>query len=297
MTTRNDPLTTEPRTTERLFYATGMLLDAVDFTDEQLYHRGRLARALAYLHGSGTVTGLAVEYNAGTGGQDELRVQPGLAIDRLGRLVEVYTAACIRLQRWYDQQSDDALRQALHTGANAIPIEVRKNDTELDVAEFEGVVVDLFIHFAACERGKTPAFASGPFDATDAAQPSRVQDGYELQLVLRNQTPVPALPSSPWTGLGSIADPQLRRRRIQETLLGHWPESSIWTGDDRLKPLSIPDLAGLDPTSVFLARVVLPVQVVAPPARLLRVAGEAHLDNHSRPFAYPTGALAAGLGW
>ena len=36
---------------DRVFYATGAMLDATDFTDEQAYHRGRLARALAYCTG------------------------------------------------------------------------------------------------------------------------------------------------------------------------------------------------------------------------------------------------------
>ncbi|MCC6874636.1 MAG: hypothetical protein IT378_10055, partial [Sandaracinaceae bacterium] len=37
---------------ERTFYAPGVFLDAEDMKAEQLYHRGRLARVLAYLHGS-----------------------------------------------------------------------------------------------------------------------------------------------------------------------------------------------------------------------------------------------------
>jgi hypothetical protein len=42
-----DPLYAGPQP-ERAAYATGMLLDAQDFIDEQTYHRGRLARALAF---------------------------------------------------------------------------------------------------------------------------------------------------------------------------------------------------------------------------------------------------------
>ena len=45
---------------ERVNYATGVLLDATDFRDEQTYHRSRLARAFRYLVGFGTVAGLRV---------------------------------------------------------------------------------------------------------------------------------------------------------------------------------------------------------------------------------------------
>src|SRR5262245_1972829 len=56
-----DPLVRLPRA-ERPAYATGMLLDAQDFQDEQTYHRARLARALSALAGSGTLAGLEVQY-------------------------------------------------------------------------------------------------------------------------------------------------------------------------------------------------------------------------------------------
>ena len=62
-----DPLYARPAA-ERPSYATGMLLDAQDFADEQTYHRGRLARALASLTGGGTLAGLRVSHSPATGG-------------------------------------------------------------------------------------------------------------------------------------------------------------------------------------------------------------------------------------
>src|SRR5207244_10116355 len=50
---------------DRVFYAFGRMLSVQDFDDEQTYHRGRLARAMAYLEGSGTVAGLKVLYQGG----------------------------------------------------------------------------------------------------------------------------------------------------------------------------------------------------------------------------------------
>ena len=47
MSTRTDPLMDAELRPDRLHFATGVMLDREDFQAEQLYHRGRLARALA----------------------------------------------------------------------------------------------------------------------------------------------------------------------------------------------------------------------------------------------------------
>ncbi|MEZ5609648.1 MAG: hypothetical protein R3E45_04260 [Rhodocyclaceae bacterium] len=115
----DDPLYALPDAS-RPHYATGMLLDAGDFADEQTYHRNRLARALAFvsgagarrlpealdpdtagaagLFGGGTLAGLRVRQVPAAGeAVEEIRIAPGLAVDRLGRLVEVPRAVCLRL--------------------------------------------------------------------------------------------------------------------------------------------------------------------------------------------------------
>jgi len=48
---------------DRVNYVTGVLLGAEDFQAEQDYHRGRLARALAYAMGHGTLAGLEVSHH------------------------------------------------------------------------------------------------------------------------------------------------------------------------------------------------------------------------------------------
>jgi hypothetical protein len=111
----SDPLAsaTDP---DRPNYALGVMLDAKDFIDEQTYHRARLARALQFLHGTGTVAGLSVGYvaplppgspEAPDGREEEIRVEPGVAIDGIGRLIEVPRAWCLTLPRWWDAQSND----------------------------------------------------------------------------------------------------------------------------------------------------------------------------------------------
>jgi hypothetical protein len=293
MSTRIDPLAAPEALAragvlDRVFYATGVLLAADDFDAEQTYHRGRLARALSYLHGSGTVAGLRVVVAPGLaagadpafpqGREEELRVEPGFAIDRLGRLVEVPRAACLRLDRWYQADEVDRLRTALHAG---------------------GVIVDVFVRYLTCDRGKTPAFAAGPFDALDAVQPARLRDAYELTLVPRAEAspPLPATGEIGAPPLPPAADVDGRRAALQEAIFTGWREGTEQWTDQGPVPLR-EHVAGQDPTSLFLARLVLPA-TAAPTAaeRPVRTPGAAVLvDNASRRFAYSTLALTRSLG-
>lgn len=236
-----DPLL-KKTASERLRYATGELLGADDFLDEQTYHRRQLAHALLFLNGSGTLAGLRVvaKHRPGaTTAEDEvhLEVEPGLALDRAGRLIEVPREACLRLRRWFDfiaaQLPDSAvqdvgdLRAALQNGA---------------------VVADVFLAFHPCDRGYTPAFASGPFDALDASQPSRVRDAYELSLVLRPEAN-PPVATDPWAGIATVANAQKASLDAWQTLALPPPDHA---GDWHENP------AAIDPTAVLLARVRLP---------------------------------------
>jgi len=286
----HDPLIPNPDNADgiqpdRLFYATGVLLDAQDFQTEQLYHRSRLAQVLRYLGGSGTVAGLEVGWKrrieAGQsdpdepsgkiypeGREEEIRVQSGLAIDRLGRLIEVTHPHCIRLDRWFQQNQAGLTVQA---------------------APYSGLVADVFLRFAVKERGRTPAFAAGPFDALDAVTPSRLRDGYELHLVPRNEDTalLPAkLPKNPWTSLASlpIAD---RPNALQRLLLDGWQgtASSTLDGPDRLPEHT----ATQSPTDLFLARVILPATLTD---GILSRTTEASVENQHRLFIYPLSAIA-----
>src|SRR6266704_3148631 len=59
------------------------LLTAQHLDADQLDNHRGLARALAYLHGSGTLAGLEVTWERATGGRGErLVVKPGIALDR-----------------------------------------------------------------------------------------------------------------------------------------------------------------------------------------------------------------------
>ena len=269
---------------DRLWYATGVLLDAEDFLDEQTYHRGRLARALAYLYGSGTVAGLRVAWEPAVapgvdaslpeGRPERIKVEPGLAIDRLGRLIELPRTACLRLNRWYEAQTDDDLAQGFH----GVP--------------FNGVVVDVFLAFVACERGKTPAFASGPYEALDPVVPSRIRDGYVVTLIIRKEAD-PPVPVNQWPDVSGIADPVSKADAIRQTVFGAWREGTQWQElDGQLAPL-IEHAAGHDTTALFLARLVLPATQASATARPQRTDGAAvSVDNNIRPIVFNPGRWA-----
>lgn len=269
---------------DRLWYATGVLLDAEDFLDEQTYHRGRLARALAYLYGSGTVAGLHVMWEPAVasgvdssmpeGRPERIKVDPGLAIDRMGRLIELPRTVCLRLNRWYEAQSDDDLAQGFH----GVP--------------FNGVVVDVFLTFVACERGKTPAFASGPYEALDPVVPSRIRDGYTVTLVIRKEADPPA-PVNQWPDVSGIADPAERADTARQTVFGAWREGTQWQElDGKLAPL-VEHATGQDTAALLLARLVVPAAQVSVVARPQRTEGAVVLvDNNIRPIVFNPGRWA-----
>jgi hypothetical protein len=83
-----------------------MLLDTREFLDEQAYPRRRLARALLKVAGNGTLAGLRVSHHTAIASgeatrPEEIRVDPGVVVDRLGRLIELPRPACLGLPRPY----------------------------------------------------------------------------------------------------------------------------------------------------------------------------------------------------
>jgi hypothetical protein len=306
MSTRPDSLD-QPIDPDRVFYEQGVMLDKEDFRAEQDYHRGRLARALAFLDGSGTVAGLEVTIvpppeEGIHPDAEEVHVGPGLALDRIGRLVEVPSmpnalpGRCIRLSKWLEYQEagraadqagferSERLRRAFHPAPDAGATPPTRGQ----------LIVDVFLRFAACGRGKTPAFAAGPFDALDAVQPSRLRDGFELTLVPRGEAD-PPLPQSYWAEVASLPQAE-RAARLRELIFGAW---------DRFRPRKrndpfandpvVPDW--LDPQNdkhwLFLARLRIPCTdggIDRPAVRDATLPVE--LRNDDRAFVYTAAALA-----
>ena len=243
----------------RVFYATGVLLNAQHLDADQLDNHRGLARALAYLHGSGTLAGLEVTWERETGGRGErVVVKPGIALDRLGRIIEVPRAAPLPLDRWFDEQSDAHLIGGFKPS-------------------LQGVVADVFVRLVLGEPAQTP----GP--------------AYEVKLYLRQEPDPPPLPPPTWPVFMRTDG---ARKDLQDAIFAAW---AAWhEGDDSCdqggaRPLP-EHVLGQDPTSVFLARLVLPATLPASDARPVRTAREVVVDNRSRRFAYPPAALARWVG-
>ncbi len=271
---------------DRVHYATGVMLGAEDFQAEQDYHRGRLARALAHAAGYGTLAGLFVDHQgaqAATGDQpardERLLVNPGLAIDRLGRLIEVPRPSCLRLAQWYAAQPASELAQAWHEAGGA---------WEESPA---GVVLDLFIRFVACPRGKTPSFAGSAFDSFDSITAARLRDGFAIEPVLRKEAE-PVQPSVPWDDVSPGDAESLRR-----ALFAAWREGTEnHRGEDAaLEPLD-EHVPGQDPSALLLARVLLPADAPVADQRPARRLDEpVKVRNELRNFVVPLAALTRWL--
>lgn len=305
----------------RPHYATGMLLDAADFAAEQIYHRNRLARALAFASGAGarrlpegagespgatgflaggTLAGLRVTQRPESGEQpEEIRVAPGLAVDRLGRLIEVPRPVCLRLQRWFDgelaRDGGDDLRRAAQADAARFA-SARLNDeiaAGADPLPARAVVVDVFVRFVTCRQALTPAFANGPFDALDAVETSRLRDAFEVHFVPRTDGLDDDFDGLPLLDRDlSALDGAARRDALQDAVLDGWPDLAASVGADGQLAPPPGHPPGLDPTAVFLARVFIGVEAGDPPAR----SGGAVVDNGGRRFLPHLGMLAGALG-
>jgi hypothetical protein len=156
-------------------------------------------------------------------------------------------------------------------------------------AAVSGVVVDVFLRFIACPRGKTPAFAAGPFDATDAVQPSRLRDGYQISLFPRPEDPQP-LPDQDWPAAAAHDVNALR-----QAVFDKWnQDAAAWT-DHGLAPRR-EHLPNQDTTSIFLARLVLPATRGPAGTRPVRASATATIDNTSRRFVWPAAIIARWAG-
>lgn len=234
----------------RVSYHEGMLLDSSDFLDEQNYHRQRLAEVLGRLHGSGTVAGLKVEAlkkgDPVPGGtpqtEDEIRVQPGLAVDRLGRLIEIPNARCLRIGKWFD---------AIAPAGSAVlkPF--------VPVAPERWLVADVFLRYLECPQGLRPGFPEAGADATDAIVAARLKDGFELVLAPRSsevngvEPPLPKKPFQP--------APANRNELLKAVYAAYTPADPIEypTAPMDDTPAGTPAKKLADKTAVFLARVLI----------------------------------------
>ncbi|MBK7823653.1 hypothetical protein [Nannocystis sp.] len=149
----------------------GMLLGVEDFEAIGAYHRGKGWLHNAWLHREGVVWGFGVSRSG-----RELRVDPGLALDAVGRELHLDVPACLDLAAWYDEhKSRDDL------GATIDP---------LGAVTLHAHVVALF---KVCPAREVPALAE-PCNAGAGTAPSRLVETVELRLVPGLAPPPPAPP-------------------------------------------------------------------------------------------------------
>jgi hypothetical protein len=275
-----DPLLDLQGGGERVAYATGRMLNTEDFQAEQLYHRSRLAHALLWLHGPGTVSGLNVTTATSPSGEPELQISPGSGIDRAGRLVEVFNPLCIRLETWLEGQSASDLKQAYK--------DVSSDPKAAAPKTF--IAADVFVGFLAEEQGKTPSFASGDYEATDAFTANRMLDSFSAQLRLRPESvPIP-LPEDSWA---PAFDPSgVTFGKIKDALLSGQNGPAMPT---KQYPPSTENIF-TDTNSLFLARVKIPATQANPgDTPKWTVPIQVTIDNYSRNFVYSTSLLSRWL--
>lgn len=277
-----DPLTGK-YSAERVNYATGVMLQADDFEAEQTYHRGRMAMLMRHMLGFGTLAGLKVVAPPPENNTLEIRVQPGMAIDRYGRMIEVQGPQCIEVGRWFANQAQNRLRISTHNNPR----------TALDKA----VVADIFLSAHVCGRGKTPSFASGPFDALDALVAARIAETAKLELVLRSEgNPDPDWPTTEGPPPGDLPKPQNFWPKAEadakaqlDAVMGSWDHGSAESADRNLKRM-VEHVPGRDYSAILLARIAIPVTAendahgdtitkIDPSNKLI-------VDNSIRPFIY-----------
>jgi hypothetical protein len=216
--------------------------------------------------------------------QSEIQVTPGLAIDRVGRLIEVPTTVCILLQPWLSGQSPMGQNDSI-VGGN--------------------LYIDVFATYAPCTQGVTPCFATqDDYSATDAFSANRVLDSFAMQLVLRTDasnyaaaSDIP-VPIDPWAPMGA-PPPSISGalQSIQNNLLNanSGPAAFLPFTAGGTVPREIP--SGVDTSSILLARISIPATPGAdgaPPA--VNLSGIS-INNGVRLFIYPPSLVARSLGF
>lgn len=157
-------------TLRRVAYEAGMMLGLEATRDEQQYHRRRLTRHQYWLHGYGTLAGMAVHMEPAAHPNDtdpvsvRLIVGPGLGIDGLGREVLIHEPYCIDLGQWLAVQSETHLREGYDDDQDRLYLNVMVRQKDCPVAA-------------------QPVLARKLNLSTDAVQPSRIADSVLLELI------------------------------------------------------------------------------------------------------------------
>ena len=114
----------------RVSYEAGMMLGLDATRAEQAYHRRRLTRHQYWLHGYGTLAGLRVSMDPADHPNNtddilvRLHVNPGIAIDGLGREIVMHETYCINLRQWFEAQTEAELLEGFDNSNNLLWLKV-----------------------------------------------------------------------------------------------------------------------------------------------------------------------------
>ena len=127
MTTHDIPPCPEPSAPRRIHYHYGMLLTESEMRAEQDYHLGKGRMHNRYLHGHGTVCGLAVEPTHPA--SELVVVQPGYAIDCCGRDVVVTEPIAVDVRSLFEEPTKGRVYVTLaYDEAGVAPVPVPGDD-------------------------------------------------------------------------------------------------------------------------------------------------------------------------
>ncbi len=171
----------DPQAPTRLSYFDGRFLGAADLQLEQDYHRGSLQRLGRLALGYGVLCGLDVTATTGDG-QVQVLVEPGTAIDRLGRLI-VIPAGHVLADPFQPTDDDGCPRGA--------PVR-------------DGTVT-LFLRYAEQDGDGQPV-AGGAGEA-DERRPGRTVEGFRIVIREGEAPPQPGLSAAQCAAL-LPADPR-----------------------------------------------------------------------------------------
>ena len=142
----------------------GMLLGVDDFETIDAYHRGKSWLHAAWLHRAGVVWGLGVSLDQARG---EIRVEPGLALDGLGREVRLLDPACLNVGLWFAEHAED-------------PELAESLEVDGDTRHFDAHVT---IRFRGCLERAVPALIEPCDGSTQTTAYSRIRETAQLDLV------------------------------------------------------------------------------------------------------------------
>lgn len=144
----------------------GKPMAAQDFLDEQNYFLGKHRRHNRYLHGWGTVCGLAVHEHPNPACRAQyVVVEPGMAIDCCGREIWVRGKAMVDLRQLFAEAW--RARHGLDAEPDAVPHRL-----------------SLLLRYVECPTDPVPAVFQGCGSGESACLPGKLVDGYRFEAAI-----------------------------------------------------------------------------------------------------------------